>query len=78
VVATYPLECVMDACLLVDSHLYRTGTSGIEGPEAPSVIKLLYETAFDLREYPATNGENPLLVVVSRFVEQLALESGEG
>ncbi|MFB6218363.1 MAG: DICT sensory domain-containing protein [Halobacteriaceae archaeon] len=78
VVATSPLSAVMNACLLVNSDLYRTGPSGIDRNRAPAVITRLDETVFDLRGYPASNSEKLLLVVVSRFIEGLALETGAG
>lgn len=78
VVATSGLRSVMNACLLVSGDLYRTGTSGVDKHEAPSVITVLDETVFDLRGFPATNKEKLLLVVVLRFIERRALERGTG
>lgn len=78
VVAASPLDQVIDACLLVNSDLYRTGMGGIDKHDAPSVITELDETVFDLRGFPESNKEKLLLVVISRFIERLALDCGEG
>lgn len=78
VVATSSLPTVMNACLLVNGDLYRTGLSGIEKHEAPAIITALDETVFELRGFPASNKEKLLLIIVSRFIERLALERGSG
>jgi hypothetical protein len=77
-VASSPLGALMNACLLVNGDLYRTGTSGIDRYEAPEVITALDETVFDLRGFPASNREKLVLIVVSRFIERLALSTGSG
>lgn len=78
VVASSPLADVMNAFLLVNGDLYRSGSSGVDKYEAPSVLTGLDETVFDLRGFPATNKEKLLLIVVSRSIEARALDAGEG
>jgi len=78
VVADAPLESVMDAYLLVNSDLYRTGAGGLDRWQAPSVITELDETVFELRGFPESVKEKLLLVLISRFIEHRALERGEG
>jgi len=68
----------MDDCLLVNSDHYRTGPGGIEKSRAPSVITELDETVFELRGFPASVKEKLILVLISRFIETLALEHGSG
>jgi hypothetical protein len=78
VVTGSPLDAVMDACLLVNSDLYRTGAGGLERYQAPSVITELDETVFELRGFPASVKEKLILILISRFIERRALERGEG
>jgi hypothetical protein len=78
VVATSPLQEVMDAFLLVNSDLYITGSSGVDGASAPDVLTALDDVEFDLRGYPASNKEKLLLIVISRYIERLALAEGSG
>lgn len=78
ITASSPLEAVMDACLLVNSDLYRTGTGGLKRSRAPEVITELDETVFELRGFPASVKEKLLLILISRFIETLALERGAG
>ncbi|MBX0285812.1 DICT sensory domain-containing protein [Haloarcula salinisoli] len=78
VVATSSLQSVMDACLLVNSDLYRTGPGGIEKSRAPSVITELDETVFKLRGFPASVKEKLILILISRYIETLALDHGAG
>jgi len=78
VVATSPLQELIDACLLVNSDFYRTGPGGIDQSRAPDVITALDETVFDLRGFPASAKEKLLLILISRFIEARALEHGAG
>lgn len=78
VVATSSLEALTDACLLVNSDLYRTGAAGVDKYEAPAVITELADTVFDLRGFPASNREKLLLIIVSRFIEATALDREAG
>lgn len=78
VVATSPIEAVMDAFVLVNSDSYRTGTAGLDRHEAPDVLTALDETVFTLRGFPGSSKEKLLLVVISRFIEKRALETDAG
>jgi len=78
VVASSSLQSVMDAVLLVNSDLYRTGPGGLDQWQAPSVITELDETVFELRGFPESVKEKLILILISRFVETLALDHGAG
>lgn len=68
----------LQAVLLVNVALYRTGLSGIEKYEAPDVLTAMDEMRFTPRGFPASTKEKLLLVVMSRFIEKRALEVGRG
>jgi hypothetical protein len=78
VVAASPLAELRDAILLVNSDLYVTGSGGMENLEMPAVIDGLTDTRFELRGYPESNTEKLLLIVVSRYIERLALDHDGG
>ncbi|MFC7176975.1 DICT sensory domain-containing protein [Halosegnis marinus] len=78
VVATSPLDSLVNGYLLVNSDNYRTGVMGLDEYEAPAVLRALSETRFRLRGYPASNKEKLLLVVLSRFIERQALAADDG
>ncbi|WP_276251176.1 DICT sensory domain-containing protein [Haloarcula rara] len=71
---------MIDACLLVNSDLYRTGPGGLEQSRASSVITELDQTVFELRGFPAAEKEMEklILILISRFIEGHALEHGSG
>lgn len=77
-VTASPLKAVMSSFLMVNGDLYRTGTSGVDRHEAPSVLTALDGVPFRLRGFPDSNKEKLLLILVSRYVERLALEAGTG
>lgn len=68
----------MNAFLLVNGDLYRSGTSGLDKYDAPSVLTGLDETRFSLRGFPASNKEKLLLILISRYIERLALDANTG
>jgi len=78
VLATSPLDTLLDTFLFVNSDSYRTGTHGLEGAEFPEVLTGLQGVEFDVRGYPESNREKLLLVLVSRFIERRALATGAG
>lgn len=78
VVATSPLSTIRDTILLTNSDQYVTGSGGISGVELPDVIDELTETTFTLRGYPESNSEKLLLIIISRYIERLALEHEGG
>jgi len=78
VVASSPLSALQDAILLVNSDLYVTGAREVEAVEVPDVIESLEDVPFRLRGYPESGKEKFLLILVSRYIERLALESDGG
>jgi hypothetical protein len=78
VVATSPLAGLQDAILMVNSDLYITGGRDLAATDVPDVIDGLTETPFSLRGYPASNKEKLLLILISRHIERLAHQRGEG
>ncbi|WP_251343924.1 DICT sensory domain-containing protein [Haloplanus halophilus] len=77
VTAVSSLDRVMRSFLLVNADQFRTSTRGFDG-DVPAVLTNMDGTLFDLRGYPASNKEKLLLILVSRHVERLAYEAGEG
>jgi hypothetical protein len=78
VVAESPLNEVANSILLVNSDLYTTGARSVQEVDLPDVIAALDETHFRLRGYPESNKEKLLLITISRYIEQTALEHGTG
>lgn len=78
VVATSSLQSVMDAFLMINSDLYRTGLSGVEKFPLPDVLAEMDEVVMRLRGFPATDKEKLLLIAVSRHIEANALAAGSG
>ncbi|GGM56981.1 hypothetical protein J2752_000935 [Halarchaeum rubridurum] len=78
VVATSPLEDVMQSVLLVNSDLFSTGARTLADAELPTVLTEIEETRFDVRGYPASETDKLLLIAVSRAIERDAWLSGEG
>jgi len=77
VTAISSLRDLMQSFLLVNADRFKTGTKGFDGG-IPDVLNGLDETLFDLRGYPASNKEKLLLILISRHIERLAYEAGEG
>lgn len=78
VIATSPLGALQETILLVNSDLYRTGTTGLSEGDLPDVLVGLEEVPFRLRGYPHSNNEKLVLIAMSRFVERRAFERGSG
>lgn len=78
VVERSPLEELVNAILLVNSDLYVTGARGLDELDLPRVLTGLEDSVFTLRGYPESNRQKLLLITVSRFVERVAYEAGEG
>ncbi|RDZ63798.1 histidine kinase [Haloferax sp. Atlit-12N] len=78
VVATSPLEVVMNTVLLVNSDLYKTGQANLAAFELPSVLTRLDDVPFSLRGYPESDKEKLLLVAISRYIERHAWRAGDG
>ncbi|MGB9956360.1 histidine kinase [Haloferax prahovense] len=78
VVATSPLEEVMNTVLLVNSDLYKTGQTKLDEFELPSVLTRLDDVPFSLRGYPESDKEKLLLVAISRYIERHAWRARNG
>jgi hypothetical protein len=72
------LSELQDAILLVNSDLYVTGAVGLDDLAVPDVIAALEGIPFSLQGYPESTKEKLLLIVVSRYVEQLAWRADGG
>lgn len=78
VVASSPLHALEDEILFVNSDLYITGAKALGDVTLPSVFANLDETPFRVRGYPASDSEKLPLIMISRYIEQLAWEHGSG
>jgi hypothetical protein len=78
IIASSPLQSVMESFLLINSDLYRTTSTGLEEYALPSVLSRLDEEVLELRGYPMAHKEKLLLIAVSRYIEGLALRVGRG
>ncbi|KAB1193279.1 histidine kinase [Haloferax sp. MBLA0076] len=78
ILATSPLEELMNTILLVNSDLYKTGQTDLDTFELPAVLTELDDVPFKLRGYPESDKEKLLLVAISRYIERHAWRSGAG
>jgi len=78
VVATSPLRALEDEILLINSDRYVTGGKSLGDLSLPAVIEGLAETPFRVRGYPASDSEKLPLIMISRYIEQLAWQHGTG
>jgi hypothetical protein len=78
VVATSPLQALTDAILMVNSDLFITGARKLDTTTVPDVIDGLTDVPFRLRGYPESDTEKLLLILISRHIERLAHEAGDG
>lgn len=78
ILATSPLSALRDTIVMVNSDLYRTGAQRFDDLELPAVIKRLHDVRFTLRGYPKSDTEKLILVVISRYIEQIAAQAGRG
>ena len=78
VIASSPLRELEDEILMVNSDLYITGTKALGDVSLPDVIASLEETPFRVRGYPVSNSEKLPLIMISRYIEQLAWEHEYG
>ncbi|WP_247009566.1 DICT sensory domain-containing protein [Halorientalis litorea] len=74
VVASSPLTELEETILLVNSDLYITGAQSVTQVRPPVVLRELTDEPFHLRGYPESNSEKMPLILISRYVERLALE----
>jgi len=78
IVASSSAEELLESILLINSDVYITGSRGLEETELPDILKALEETPLRLRGYPDSDSEKLLFITVSRAIERLAYETGEG
>lgn len=78
VIATSPFRTLERSFLMVNSDLYRTGTTQSGADDFPAVLTGLNDVEFTVRGFPESNKEKLLLVLISRFIEFRALESAGG
>jgi len=78
VVASSPLSALENEVLMVNSDLYITGTKSLGDVSLPDVLAELEETRFRVRGYPASNSEKLPLILISRYIEQLAWNHKSG
>lgn len=67
-----------DAVLTVNSDIYTTGLRGLSEVDTPDVIAQLDEIPFTVTGYPEDSREKLLLIEISRHIEGLAWQTGEG
>lgn len=78
VIATSPFGRVQRSFLLVNADRYRTGARPV-GPDAfPDVLTGMAGTEFAVAGFPVSNKQKLLLVLISRYIERLALATGDG
>ncbi len=67
-----------DSILAINSDLFVTGARGLGEIELPDVLATLEDTRLRLRGYPLAHKEKLLLILVSRYIEQLAWNADNG
>jgi len=78
ILAQSTLDELLESVLLINSDLYKTGAIDLGDVVLPDVLEGLDEVPFRLRGYPASNKEKLLLIIISRVIERIAAETGEG
>jgi hypothetical protein len=78
VVQTSPIDTLRDTLLMVNADLYRTGTEPLEDIDPPDIIFEFAGAVFSLRGFPASNTEKLVLILMSRYIESLARQTGAG
>lgn len=77
-VAASSMADLYDAILAINSDLFVTGARGLGEIDLPDVLGGLAETRLRLRGYPLAHKEKLVLIVLSRYLEQLAWTDGTG
>ncbi|VTT87373.1 unknown [Halorubrum sp. DM2] len=78
VIARSSLDELLESVLLINSDLYKTGAIELDDVALPDVFRGLDEVPFRVRSYPASNKEKLLLIIISRVIERIAAEHGDG
>ena len=76
--AVSPLDAVRDELLFVNSDIYVTGARELDEVQTPDVITHLSEIPFTVTGYPSNSKEKLLLIEMSRHIEALAWQAGDG
>jgi len=76
--ALSPFETIRDELLLVNADIYVTGMRRLEEIDTPDVLTHLDEIPFTVRGRPADPKEKLLLIEMSRHIEAMAWQAGEG
>ena len=77
-VAASSMTGLYEAVLAINSDLFKTGARGLGEIELPDVLAGLADTRHRLRGYPLAHKEKLVLIVLSRYIEQLAWTGGSG
>lgn len=77
-VATSPMDELYETILAVNSDLFITGARRLGEIELPDVLANLDDRCLRLRGYPLAHKEKLLLIIVSRYIEQLAWQGSGG
>lgn len=76
--AVSSVESVREELLLVNSDIYVTGARGLDEVETPDIVTELDELPFTVTGYPEHPREKFLLVEMSRHIEAMAWQAGDG
>lgn len=76
--AVSSLGAVRDELLLVNSDIYVTGARELEAVQTPDVVAELDELPFTVTGDPEHRKEKLLLIEMSRHIEAMAWQAGEG
>lgn len=76
--AVSSLDRMQEELLLVNSDIYVTGARELADIETPDAVTNLDGLPFTVRGYPEKPQEKLLLVEMSRHIEAMAWQSGEG
>ncbi|MEY7852028.1 histidine kinase [Natrarchaeobius sp. A-rgal3] len=77
-VAASPMETLYESILAINSDLFTTGSRGLGEIELPNVLCGLADSRLRMRGYPLAHKEKLLLILVSRYIEQLAWMGNAG
>lgn len=76
--AVSTFEAIRDELLLVNADIYVTGARELGEVETPDALAYLDEVPFTVRGRPDDPKEKLLLIEMSRHIEAMAWEAGEG
>lgn len=76
--AVSPLDAIRDELLLVNSDIYVTGARDLDAVQTPDAIAALDEIPFTVSGFPENPKEKLLLIEMSRHIEAMAWQAGEG